>query len=90
MSISNQIRALLNLTGKKQIDLQEALGMGSKQSLNNKFSRDSWSAEDLIRVAQATGCKLAFIFPDGERILLSCDQASGPVPSGDPGRQGLG
>ena len=75
MNVSNQVRALLNLTGKKQIDLQEALGMGSKQSLNNKFSRDSWSAGDLVKVAEFTGCKLAFILPDGERVLLGGDQA---------------
>ena len=77
MTVSNQVRALLNMTGKKQIELKDILGMGSKQSLNNKFSMDRWSADDLIKVAEFTGCKLAFILPDGERIILDQDTRGG-------------
>ena len=70
MSISAKVKALLNLQGKKQADLIAVLEMGSKQALSNKFSNERWSADDLIRVAEFTGCQLAFLLPNGERILL--------------------
>lgn len=70
MSVSSKIKALLAMGEKKQIDLAEHFGM-TKQSMNNKISRDSWSAEDLISVADFCGCKLAFICPDGQHIYLS-------------------
>ena len=56
---------------KKQSDLMEVLGMSSKQSLSNKFSNERWSAEDLVKIAEYCGCKLAFILPNGERITIS-------------------
>ena len=70
MSVSTQIKALLSMTGNKQSDLMEALGMASKQSLSNKFAGERWSAGDLIKIAEFTGCKLAFVLPNGERVLL--------------------
>ena len=73
MSISNQIKALLSMSGMKQIDLMGALGMASRQSLSNKVAGERWSAADLIKIAEATGSKLAFILPNGERVVLSAD-----------------
>lgn len=70
MSVSKEIGALLKLRGLRQSDLQEALGMSSKQSLSNKFSNERWSAEDLIKVADVCGCELAFVLPDGRQIKL--------------------
>lgn len=70
MSVSMQIKALLSMTGNKQSDLMEALDMASKQSLSNKFSGERWSAADLIKIADFTGCKLAFVLPNGERLVL--------------------
>ena len=34
-----------------------------------------WSADDLIKVAEVTGCKLAFIAPDGERLYLTTEKS---------------
>lgn len=65
-----KIKALLAIREKKQIDLAQHFGM-TKQSMNNKMSRDSWSAEDLVRVAEFCGCKVAFVCPDGQHIYLS-------------------
>lgn len=73
MGVSNQIKALLSLSGMKQIDLMGALGMASRQSLSNKVAGERWSAADLIKIAEATGSKLAFILPSGERVVLSDD-----------------
>ncbi len=76
MSISKKISALLKLRGLRQGDLMEALEMGSKQSLSNKFSNERWSAGDLVKVAAVCGCELAFILPDGQKLKLD-DESSG-------------
>ena len=82
VSISASIKALLNLRGLKQADLMEVLKVGSKQALSNKFVGGRWSAADLVAVADACGAKLAFILPDGERVLISADPAGAdPVPA---------
>jgi len=74
MSISQKVKALLSLTGKKQVDLMAALGMGSKQSMSNKFSHGRWSAEDIVKAAEACGAKVAFILPDGQQIFLDAEE----------------
>ena len=78
MSISNTVRSLLALKGMKQSELKDVLkikGEYSVQSLSNKCREDRWFASELVDIADYTGCKLAFIFPDGERILFSSDSA---------------
>lgn len=92
MSISASIKALLNLRGLKQADLMEVLKVGSKQALSNKFVGGRWSAADLVAVAEACGAKLAFVLPDGERVLISADPVQGAgadprqaYPAGDIG-----
>ena len=86
VSISKQIKALLAMTGKKQADLAPVLNKSKerdampKQSLSNKFAGERWSAADLVKVADFCGCKLAFILPDGERVVLSAVD--------DPGEDG--
>ena len=70
MSNSAKIRYLIDASGMKQADFLSVLGMGSKQSLSNKFSNERWSAEDLVKVAEECGCTVAFILPDGQVIPL--------------------
>lgn len=70
MSVSGTIKALLSLTGKKQLDLVEPLDMTSRQSLSNKVTNERWSAEDLAIVAEVCGCTLAFILPDGQQLPI--------------------
>lgn len=70
MAASKKIKSLLAETDKKQADLLEVLGMSSKQSLSNKFTNERWSADDLAKIADFCGCKLAFILPNGERIVI--------------------
>ena len=74
MGYSKTIKALLAICGKKQSDLMPLLGMSSRQSLSNKFTNERWSADDLAKIAQHCGCKLAFVLPDGERIVIGDDQ----------------
>ena len=72
MSLTDKVKGLLALQGKKQLELAEHFDM-SKQTMSNKMARGSWSGDDLARVAEFCGCKLAFILPDGQQILISSD-----------------
>nr|DAL20489.1 MAG TPA_asm: SOS-response transcriptional repressor [Caudoviricetes sp.] len=74
MAISKRIKALLLETDKKQSDLQEVLDMSSKQSLSNKFANERWSAADLVKVAEYCGCQLAFLMPDGKKIIIDAER----------------
>ena len=60
MAISDKIKALLKLQGKNNSGLAEYLSI-SNQALSNKFFRDSYSGEDLIKIADFLECELAFI-----------------------------
>jgi len=70
MAISKQIKSLLAQTEMKQANLLDVLKIGSKQSLSNKFTHERWSADDLAKIAEFCGCKLAFLLPNGERIII--------------------
>lgn len=72
MSVNNKIRALLQLKGKKPNELADAFGI-SAQAMRNKLSRSSFSAEDLIVVANFLGCELAFIISDNQKIVLDAE-----------------
>ena len=80
MSVSDKVKGLLALCGKKQVDMAASFGM-SKQTMGNKMNRGSWSANDLAKAAEFCGCKLAelaaalgctveirFVTQDGEEI----------------------
>ena len=79
MAISDKVKGLLSMSGKKQIELAEFFGM-KKQTMNNKMGRGSWSGNDLARVAEFCGCKLAFIMPDGTNIYLTADADTEKTP----------
>lgn len=69
MSVSNTIKALLYMKEKKQTELASHFGM-NPQSMANKMSRESFSAKDLIKIAEFTGCRLAFVMDDGQNLYL--------------------
>lgn len=69
MSVSDKVKGLLALSGKRQIELADYFGM-TKQTMSNKMARDSWSAKDLVKVAEFVGCKVGFLLPDGQHIFL--------------------
>ena len=70
--VTDKIKALLAMSGKKQIELAEEFGL-SPQSMNNKMSLNRYNAEDLIKIAQFTGCKIGFLLPDGQHIFLDVE-----------------
>ena len=48
MSVSDVIKGLLAMSGKKQAELTSVLGMSSNQAVNNKIRKNSWFASDLL------------------------------------------
>ena len=72
MSVSDKVKGLLALSGKRQIERADFFCM-TKQTMSNKMARDSWSAKDLARVAEFVGCKIGFLLPDGQHIFLEAE-----------------
>ena len=72
MSISDSVSSALKKASLKQNDLAAAYGK-SKQSMSMKFTRDSWFGKDLVKVAKLIGADLAFVFPDGSKIMIDTD-----------------
>ena len=70
--VGTRIKALLALTGRTHRELADGLGI-SPQALSNKFQKDSFSASDLVSMAEYFGCKLNFEFADGSKIVLVAD-----------------
>lgn len=72
MTISTCVSTALRKAGLKQNDLAAEYGK-SKQSMSMKFSRDSWFGKDLVKVAKLVGADLAFVFPDGSKIIIDTE-----------------
>lgn len=72
MTVSDIIKGLLSMTGKKQADLAEVLGMSSKQAMSNKVRMNRWSADDLIKAAELCG-GLAFAAINDKEIVKERD-----------------
>lgn len=70
MTGSKAVKTVLSIIGKSQTEMAEAFGV-SKQTLNNKFGRNTWTLKDLKQLAALAGCKLLFRFDDGTEIVLS-------------------
>jgi len=68
MSVSDKIKAGLKLNGKEIQSLAEFLNI-SKQSMSNKFYRDSFSAGDLIKIADFLGYNLV-LKKDNQEIIF--------------------
>ena len=66
MTLSNEIKSLLELKGKKKKDLLKILGLSRPQALTTKFARNSWSVEDLTKVVKFLGGQLIIKVDDRE------------------------
>lgn len=67
--ITDKIKALLTMKGRKNIELAAHLGM-TPQSLQNKLNRGSFSAEDLIKIADFADASLILEIDAQQRIVL--------------------
>lgn len=72
MSVTNKLRAVLNIAEKKPADLSECLGV-SVQAVRNKFSRDSFSVSDIIKITDSLGWELQCKAPSGQIVSLTID-----------------
>lgn len=82
--ITARIKGLLALKGKMNKELAEYLGI-SPQSLQNKFNRGSFSADDLIKIATFTGVDLAYVekgTPGVVKLDKSCIRQKEPMEEG--------
>lgn len=70
MKMSDVVRMALVKGQKKQIELGNFLGLSSPAAMGNKLARDSWSADDLAKVAAFTGGKLVIRYQDGIEIAV--------------------
>jgi len=69
MSISNKIKGLLKIRGKKAVEYSNALELVSSSALNMKYVRESFKAQDLITLANLTDTRLAFIDENDKPII---------------------
>ena len=67
--INNKIKSVLSLFGNTMTKYAEYMGM-SKASLSNKATRESWTAADLIQLAELSDCKLAIINKENRPIII--------------------
>lgn len=70
--VSDKIKQIMKLKGIKVIQLAEYMGV-KPQSVTNKFSRDSWSVQDLISVMDFLGCQVIIEAKPDTKIVLSLD-----------------
>lgn len=68
--VKDKIKFLLGTTGKKQTEFAEYLGQ-SKQQVSNRFSgkQNGIGIKDLLKLADFTGTKLAFVDENNNVII---------------------
>ena len=69
MALPNKIKGLLKTKGKSHAELATYLGI-STQVLGNKFYKDRFSVDDLIKTADFLGVELAFIVDGCPSVYL--------------------
>lgn len=70
MSKSGKIKALLALKDKKNMDYANILNLARPQALTTKYSRESFTSNDLIKLAELTNTRLAFIDENNKPIVV--------------------
>ena len=75
MSVANKIKYVMGEKSKKREDIATVLKISS-QAVSNKFNRDSFSVEDLIKIADCLGVTLAMV-DNGKIIEFGLDDIRG-------------
>lgn len=73
LAVAETIKDLLKLKKVSQVELAEKLGT-SKQNINNKFKRNTFSPEELVKIAEILGMQLAFVDGKEKYIIESSDK----------------
>lgn len=80
--ISNTIKAMAGLAGLSRQQIADSLGLARPQAVTNKLGRDSWTAQDVNKIAALAGYKLAFVDDAGRAVLTF----PAPEQPGQPGQ----
>lgn len=72
--ISNKIKQIMKDKHIKAVDVAKHLGI-TPQSLNRKFTKDSWSVQDLISVLDFMGCNLTIEYKQDTKLTFTMDDA---------------
>lgn len=73
MSKSSKIKALLAMNDIKSNEYAKKLKLANPQALTTKYARESFTSDDLIKLADLTGTKLAFV-DDQENVVIKFDK----------------
>lgn len=73
MSKTNKVKSLLSLKGIKNNALVDVLKIARPQALTTKYSRDAFSGDDLIKIAELTNTRLSFIDNETNKEIISFD-----------------
>lgn len=72
MSVTDKLRALMELSGVKGVDLAEALGV-SYNSASNRMYKGVKRIDDLIKICDKCEAKISITAKDGTVIRLTID-----------------
>lgn len=75
--VSDKIKQIMKEKGVKVNQLAEYMGV-KPQSVTNKFSRDSWSVQDLISVLDFLGCQLTVEYKPDTKITFTMSDIQKP------------
>lgn len=75
--VSDKIKQIMKEKGVKVNQLAEYMGV-KPQSVTNKFSRDSWSAQDLISALDFLGCQLTVEYKPDTKITFTMSDIHKP------------
>lgn len=75
--VSDKIKALLRMKGKQNKELAHVFGI-SEQAMRNKFVRGSFSADEMIKIADFLNCQLAFEVDHEQKVILTMDDLRNP------------
>ncbi len=70
MTLSDEIKALLILKGRKKKDIQQLLHLKTPQVMTNKFAGNAWKVGELAQVMDFLGGELV-IKIDGREIKIT-------------------
>ena len=74
MAIANKLKYVMGEKNKSRNDIAGVLKI-SKQAVSNKFNRDTFSADDLIKIADCLGVSLALI-DNNKQIIFDLEDTA--------------
>ena len=77
--LTNTVKAMQQIAGVDRAALAVALELSRPQAISNKYTRDSFTGQDLIKIAAVCGVRLAFVDDNGRAVITF------PEPPADKG-----